>query len=501
MKHYYYSAALLFLTFSNSNGSYNYHTSSRSSCSKESSGGISRSEQKVKQDVKLQETSVQKQSFKYAQEHFKTLDISSQRLVGDVVHKLKTTTDPHDYCVHLGLFTALSVIKNAQQNPTILKAAYQNSQLQEQQAQNIKINLTQTFEDNLEQNSTIAQSISNFFVELAESFQKSKEQAREINRSLDRHAIGLPGLKHIKEFVNKFSQLSPEGKKTVGWLVLNANVSDALKVVAHGDKGVYFYDRTRKNDIVGANPRCKVNINETPDLLFSSHMKTFYTFDCPREEVPSSHISLRNNKCAYNLKGTIVCPSYETPFKGAKEIRGFDLIFLQCDYYKCTSFHQASHFDINYVKNEFALAKGHLKKFETFEFKDKMYSPQALNHLYAQALLIGQDVFNVNTLPQRCVQDMVQRYGTTFTLPKDTVWTKEEINNEINAARSYLNSHILFMNEVPSSFAVNQLQYAEALGVMESIVNPMLENIQESREKITNEQLGENSITMQDFRN
>ena len=150
MKHYYYSVALLFLTFSNSKGSYSYSNSSYGY--KDSSGGSSQSRHEVKQDVKLQETSVQKQSFKYAQEHFKTLDTPSQRLVGDVVHKLKTTTDPHDYCVHLGLFTALSVIKNAQQNPTILKAAYQNSQLQEQQAQSIKINLAQTFENNVEQN-------------------------------------------------------------------------------------------------------------------------------------------------------------------------------------------------------------------------------------------------------------------------------------------------------------------------------------------------------------
>lgn len=460
----FYCGALLFLTFSNSKCSFSYNSSH---CSKDSS----RSHHEVKQEVKQQETSVQKQSFEYAQEHFKAFDRPSQHLIGDVVHQLKTATGPHDYAIHLGLFTALSIIKNAQQNPTILKAAYQDTQLQQKQMEAFKINLAQTFENNIEQHSTIAQKVSNFFVQLAEGFQKSKKQAREINRSLDRHSVGIHGLKHIKEFVSKFSRLSSKGKKIVGLLVLNTNFSDALKVVAHGDKGIYFYDRARQNSIEGANPRCKVHVNESSNFLFPSNIKTFYTLDCPRGEFSSSPISSSNKKCNYNLKDTMLCHSYEHPFEVKKEIDGFQMLSLQVDYYGGTSFYMRSHFDNDYLKNEFAMAKEYLKEFQTFEFKNSMYSPQALRHLYAQALLIGQDVFNVNNIPQYCVQDMVQRYGITFTLPKDTAWTQEDVKNEINAARKYVNSHVLFMDEVPSSYAVNQLQYAEAVGVMHSIVD------------------------------
>lgn len=246
MKYFYVLAIALFI-FADNNCSYNYNSSYGY---KDSSSSGNSSNSYVKQEAKQQESTVQKQSFEYAQQNFSNFDTKSQRLVSDVVHTLKTTKDPHDYAFNLGIYSALLMTAHALHNPLhayqTLTAAIQDKKIVQEQALYLEKIFDKAFstQDNKEY-CRQAQAVSNIFINVVAA--KLRWQGPEtpllhhfnkpstISTTGSTQNMQFPMLKSIKEFAVKFSELSTRDKKTVGKLFLSGNIKDALKLVAVGD--------------------------------------------------------------------------------------------------------------------------------------------------------------------------------------------------------------------------------------------------------------------------
>lgn len=256
-----YSYAFILLFFIVGKGSCCYYSSSKSSCSRDNSRA-SDSSQIVRQSQ--QNIADQKlRSFAYSKQFFNHLDISSQQLAYTVVHKLQTVSDAHDYALYLGIFKALEIAAFAQQKPMhmnqILNAAYQNQHIQQQQTKFIKNALDTSFaEQNNDTSCKQAQAMSNALIRIMGGFAEQMSQAASRNEAElttgGAHTCQFPGLQQIKEFVTKFGELSTPGKKVVGNMLIAGNISEALKLISVGEKGIHIYDRTRQNTIEGTNP-------------------------------------------------------------------------------------------------------------------------------------------------------------------------------------------------------------------------------------------------------